>query len=91
MVVEGKREWLAKAACGPDGGYAGLDFDPPPGSRKEELARAVCMRACPVRSECLEDALATGDHNGIRGGATGPELRKLEKHRRGLRVVEAGE
>lgn len=40
-------------------------------------ARRVCM-ACPVKQECLQDALDTDERFGVRGGLSGRERRKLK-------------
>lgn len=39
-----------------------------------ELARRVCLM-CPVRIECLADALAVGEAQGVRGGISMTSLR----------------
>ncbi len=51
-----------------------------------EAAKQVC-RGCPVRRECLEDALATHPDMDyfIRGGRTAAERRRIRKQR--LRVA----
>lgn len=77
-------DWAERAACrgvddeiffppGVDGSHKGR----PPTARMDkdwEDARAVCRR-CPVRLECLEFALATGQEYGMWGGLTPPERR----------------
>lgn len=78
-------EWRLKAEC------LGLDpelFFPDRGggSGPDSLvvrAQHVC-RSCPVKEECLLDALATDEHDpiGIRGGKTGRERRIMMKVRR---------
>jgi len=48
-----------------------------------QVARAVC-RSCPVRCECLEDALAfevEGERFGIRGALSADERRALHQPR----------
>jgi WhiB family redox-sensing transcriptional regulator len=64
-------EWLPLAACAP------ADVDPalfhPESWESPSRAREVCGR-CPVRRECLADALETKERFGIRGGLT-PEER----------------
>ena len=63
--------WLPRAACAP------ADVDPawfhPAPWESPSRAREVCGR-CPVRAECLADALETRERFGIRGGLT-PEER----------------
>lgn len=41
-------------------------------------AKRICMR-CEVRTQCLDDALATNERFGVRGGKTERERRKLKK------------
>ena len=38
-------------------------------TRRENNAKAICQ-ACPVRAQCLDYALATGEKEGIWGGLT---------------------
>src|SRR6188472_3108903 len=47
-----------------------------------EEAKRVCRR-CPVRSDCLESALADDEQYGIWGGASPDERRKI-RARRGM-------
>jgi WhiB family transcriptional regulator, redox-sensing transcriptional regulator len=77
--------WTAQAAC------LGCDPDLFFPSRGESCveAKAVC-RVCPVRVECLEFALATGEAHGIWGGASERERRRIRRqrgHRREARGV----
>lgn len=44
-------------------------------------AKRVCM-ACEVRTECLEDALATRERYGVRGGMSERERLKIVQARR---------
>ena len=44
-------------------------------------AKAVCA-GCPVRAECLEFALATRQGDGVWGGLTETERRRLGRRRR---------
>ena len=79
--------WLFRAAC--------QDEDPElffpisevgPGARQVAQAKAVCAR-CPVREACLSYALDNGLDNGVFGGTTEVERRKLVH----TRTVSAGE
>lgn len=78
--------WRDSAAC------AGADteaFYPLPGRGATKYVRRIC-RECPVRQACLDDAIATGDHHGIRGGLTGPERARydlMDPQQRGAFVV----
>jgi WhiB family redox-sensing transcriptional regulator len=47
---------------------------------KKAAALAMCA-VCPVKAECLEDALATGEKDGIRGELTASQRRPLLKAR----------
>lgn len=63
-------KWRAEAAC--IGEDPELFFDP----RRLDSARRVCA-GCPVRTECLRDALARQDRWAVRGGRTPRERRQL--------------
>jgi WhiB family redox-sensing transcriptional regulator len=74
--------WREQAACrGMDPAEAMRIFFPARGERNAE-ARSYCVR-CPVRQECLDDALAdpaTGDH-GVRGGTSERQRRRIRAQR----------
>jgi WhiB family transcriptional regulator, redox-sensing transcriptional regulator len=67
-------DWREDALC--------QEVDPeiffPDKGRTVTDAKRVCM-ACEVRTECLQDALATNERFGVRGGKTERERRKLKK------------
>ncbi len=71
--------WRAKAACN------GLDptiFYPSTEEDEDaEAAKAVCAQ-CSVRAECLEYALGFREKEGIWGGATEKERRRIIRQRR---------
>lgn len=70
-------DWHDHAAC------AGVDpdlFFPSRGASTRE-AKAVCA-GCPVRSDCLEAAMAGGEKFGIWGGMSERERRRLRRERR---------
>jgi len=64
--------WTDDAACLTSD--PALFFADDPGSIAE--AKATC-RPCPVRENCLREALAHDDVWGVRGGMTGGERRRL--------------
>jgi WhiB family redox-sensing transcriptional regulator len=69
--------WRNRAAC------RGLDpaiFYPPSDEEADE-AKAICG-VCPVREPCLEHALSYREHEGIWGGATERERRRMIRQRR---------
>ncbi|MFM7534397.1 MAG: WhiB family transcriptional regulator [Acidimicrobiales bacterium] len=69
-------QWQDEANC------LGVDpdlFFPERGASTRE-AKAVC-RACAVRSECLEFALANGEKFGIWGGLSERERRRIRRQR----------
>lgn len=49
----------------------------------------ACCAACPVRTQCLEDALEHDDHHGIWGGTSERERRRIRYDRRRATVVIA--
>lgn len=80
IELQAEREpWRVDAEC--RGADQSLFFAPRRGvSRDNVSAKELCDR-CPVREECLEYALRTGQLYGIWGGMTERERRVL---RRGL-------
>jgi WhiB family redox-sensing transcriptional regulator len=69
--------WRDQAAC------RGLDPDIfyPVSDDDADMAKAVCA-TCPVREACLEYALANRERDGIWGGATERERRRMVRQRR---------
>jgi len=83
--------WMEQAACAPSGWQWSIDpdsaravaeaFFPLSGeSERAERAKRVCD-GCPVRSQCLEAALAGGVDDGIWGGLDPEERRTLRRAR----------
>jgi WhiB family redox-sensing transcriptional regulator len=69
--------WRQHAAC------RGVDPDIfyPVSDEDAEAAKAVCHQ-CPVREACLEYALVNRERDGVWGGATERERRRLVRQRR---------
>jgi WhiB family redox-sensing transcriptional regulator len=74
--------WQHRARCRPrhpEGSYDPELWFPVgftgPAVEQAEAARAVC-RTCPVRTECLDEAL-THDYSGVWGGTTEAERRAI--------------
>lgn len=68
--------WAASALCAQADPEA---WFPEKGSSTRS-AKRVCMR-CTVRTECLEEALATGERFGVFGGLSERERRRLLERR----------
>jgi len=71
------QSWRDRAAC------RGLDpsIFYPPSEEEVEPAKAVC-EDCGVRQPCLEFALTVREREGIWGGATERERRRIIRQRR---------
>ncbi len=69
--------WRQRAAC------RGVDPDVfyPATDEEAEEAKSIC-RVCPVREACLEYALANRERDGVWGGATERERRRIVRQRR---------
>jgi WhiB family redox-sensing transcriptional regulator len=70
--------WRVSGAC------IGLDpgvFFPESEDDDAAEAKSVCSR-CPVRVACLEHALASRERDGVWGGATARERRRIIRRRR---------
>jgi WhiB family redox-sensing transcriptional regulator len=79
QVWEPEHEWRADSAC------AGADSDVffPPGE-DESLAMAakkICG-LCPVQEQCLQYALATNQTEGVWGGMSSGDRRRLRRRMR---------
>ena len=69
--------WRQHAAC------RGVDPDIfyPASEEDAEPAKAICAQ-CPVRQPCLEYALTNRERDGVWGGATEKERRRMLRQRR---------
>ena len=82
-------DWQARGMCTTDPdpdqwypvGYGG------PYTAQVADVKAVCA-VCPVRAQCLDWAITTGEQHGIAGGMT-PDERGVERRRRAGRVCAA--
>jgi len=77
--------WWDHAACS---GKTHLFFPLQGQNGKAKAAKRICNEQCPVRVECLEHALMTGDDQGIRGGLGEDQRRRM---RRAWRKMASGE
>ena len=70
-------DWRAEAAC------RGIDSFVfyPTNEEEAQAAKAICF-TCPVRKPCLEHALARREKDGVWGGATEKERRRIIRQRR---------
>ena len=69
--------WRKRASC------RGIDPEVffPASDEEAEEAKAICGM-CPVRQACLEHALANREREGVWGGATERERRRILRQRR---------
>lgn len=73
-----KQTWRQHGAC------RGIDpevFYPLDDDQDADAAKEVCAQ-CQVRQACLEFALATSERDGVWGGATERERRRMIRQRR---------
>ena len=76
-MQEQKLMWRQQAACRD----ADTELFFPESDTAAGPALAICAE-CPVREACLDFALATNQADGIWGGATETERRRLRRRRR---------
>jgi len=69
-------EWRAQAACKDND----IDIFFPPSDDAAGPARAICAR-CPVQESCREWAIATRQPDGVWGGLTETERRRIRRRR----------
>ncbi|MFI7708054.1 WhiB family transcriptional regulator [Nonomuraea sp. NPDC049480] len=76
------RDWAARAACQDTDPslFFPITWDGHPG-HPEERARRIC-HACPVQAACLDWALSTGEPDGVWGGTTPEERRRIRSRQR---------
>jgi WhiB family redox-sensing transcriptional regulator len=77
-------EWRQEAAC--RGGEVERFF--PVSDAEAGAAKAICA-GCPVRDACLNWALSTHQDDGVWGGLTDTERRRLRRRRRAAARVKA--
>jgi WhiB family redox-sensing transcriptional regulator len=77
MTAPSTASWRKRAAC------RGIDPEVfyPVDDEEAEEAKAVC-EGCPVRMACLEHALAHREREGVWGGSTERERRRILRQRR---------
>jgi WhiB family redox-sensing transcriptional regulator len=76
LVPIHRQEWRVDALCTQVGG----DMWHVEKGESVAPAKAVCAR-CPVRSECLEDAIARAEWYGVAGGLSERERRRVVRQR----------
>jgi WhiB family redox-sensing transcriptional regulator len=77
LILTGSLDWQAEAACrdvNPDVFFPGTGYP-------LDYARSFC-EVCTVRQECLDYAIANGERDGMWGGLTRDERRKVAAARR---------
>ena len=79
LMWEPTEGWRNDAACG--GAESALFFPTGEEASLAEAAKSICG-VCPVADECLQYALATNQSEGIWGGMTGSERRRLRRRLR---------
>lgn len=88
-MAQQQTEWIFQGACKD---YAPDDFFPerasPDRSTQVAWVKQVCFHQCPVRQQCLRDALERDDRHGMWGGLTYRERRNLLR-RQGRRHLHA--
>jgi WhiB family redox-sensing transcriptional regulator len=82
LVIHQPTQWQNAAICRGD---VGRDFYPPFGGERkrdriarEHRAKVICA-SCPVRRQCLEHAVASGERYGVWGGLTFDERVTLRR------------
>ncbi len=76
LLIGDDKDWTQRANCSPLN--AELFFPQKGGSAKE--AKRICDE-CPVKLECLEDALEDEEKHGVWGGMTANERKTLRSKR----------
>jgi WhiB family redox-sensing transcriptional regulator len=72
----GEQAWAQQAACAEDG--VGPMFPHEQDQQGIEYAKSICGR-CPVRQDCLSEALDRGERFGVWGGLTSDERQTVRR------------
>ena len=87
FLFEPEEDWRAEAAC--TGADSDVFFPVAEESVETDRAKAVCS-ACPVQEACLQYALTTNQTDGVWGGMTATERRRLRRRIRDRERRKAG-
>lgn len=87
FLFEPDEDWRELAAC--SGADSDLFFAVAEDSPASEKAKAICA-ACPVQEACLQYAIATNQTDGIWGGMTATDRRRLRRRLRDRERRQAG-
>jgi WhiB family redox-sensing transcriptional regulator len=79
LMWEPEEGWRTEAAC--SGADASLFFPAGEEESLAESAKRICA-VCPVREECLQYALATNQSEGVWGGMSAGDRRRLRRRLR---------
>lgn len=74
-------KWVEHAACASY--HPELWWADDPNANASTIALGVCG-VCPVRADCLEHALTVPEQEGIWGGLTAKERRKMSRERKAV-------
>ena len=77
-------DWVQYATCAAlvrSGELSVDDFFPGPGMYPKSAKALAACTACPVRAQCLDFALAANEKNGIWGGLSEHERRRIRRRR----------
>lgn len=77
-ILTSPETWRTQARCR---GVDPLIFHPVNDADEAEEAKAVCA-LCPVREACLEYAITAREKDGVWGGLTARERRRIIRRRR---------
>jgi len=81
-ALDNRAGWWTRAACASADPELFFPIsDSGPALRQVARAKAICAR-CPIQRECLSYALAAGSIQGVWGGMTEEERRRLPRKRR---------
>lgn len=79
--------WMKRAACRTST-ILGADWYADPNTLEQQLAIRVCFNVCPVRSRCLDHAVATEERFGVWGGLNINQRQALARQKGQLQFAE---
>lgn len=87
MTINDDMTWMKDAACRTYDAV-GADWYADPGVPQQRLAISICLNVCPVRSECLNHAIAAEERHGVWGGLTAKQRQVFARQKGQLRLSE---
>lgn len=86
-MADNNMTWVRQAACR-SCSTPKADWYAEPGTPEQRCAINICFGVCPVRSQCLDYAIATEERHGVWGGLTAKQRQVLAMQKGQFQLAE---